>query len=125
LKIVKSKRAPEPIGPYSQALVVKNLVFVSGMIAIDPKTGKMVSGGVKEQTERALTSLKAVLKAAGTSEKNVVKTTVYLRDGSTFKDMNEVYAKFFGKHKPARATLVTGFPRDDILVEIEAVAAKP
>jgi len=124
LKAVKSKKAPEPIGPYSQAIVVKNLVFVSGMIAIDPKTGKMVSGGVKEQTERALTSLKAVLKEAGTSEKNVAKTTVFLKDGSTFKEMNEAYAKFFGKHKPARATLVTGFPRDDILVEIEAVASK-
>jgi 2-iminobutanoate/2-iminopropanoate deaminase len=124
LKIVKSKKAPEPIGPYSQAVVAKNLVFVSGMIAIDPTTGKMVSGGVKEQTERALTSLRAVLKAAGTSEKSVVKTTVYLKDGSTFKEMNEVYAKFFGKHKPARATLVTGFPRDDILVEIEAVASR-
>jgi 2-iminobutanoate/2-iminopropanoate deaminase len=124
LKIVKSKKAPEPIGPYSQAIAVKDMVFVSGMIAVDPATGKMVSGGVKEQTERALASLKAVLKAAGTSEKNVVKTTVYLKDGSTFKDMNETYAKFFGKHKPARATLVTGFPRDDILVEIEAVASK-
>jgi 2-iminobutanoate/2-iminopropanoate deaminase len=121
---VKSKKAPEPIGPYSQAIVVKNLVFVSGMIAVDPKTGKMVGGGVKEQTERALMSLKAVLKEAGTSEKNVAKTTVYLRDGSKFKEMNEAYAKFFGKHKPARATLVTGFPRDDILVEIEAVASK-
>jgi 2-iminobutanoate/2-iminopropanoate deaminase len=125
LKIVKSKKAPEPIGPYSQALVAKNLVFVSGMIAVDPKTGKMVSGGVKEQTERALASLRAVLKAAGTSEKDVVKTTVYLKDGSTFKEMNDAYAKFFGKHKPARATLVTGFPRDDILVEIEAVASRP
>ena len=124
MKQVKSKKAPEPIGPYSQAIVVKNLVFVSGMIAVDPKTGKMVGGGVKEQTERALMSLKAVLKEAGTSEKNVAKTTVYLRDGSKFKEMNEAYAKFFGKHKPARATLVTGFPRDDILVEIEAVASK-
>jgi len=124
LKVVKSKKAPEPIGPYSQAIVVKNLVFVSGMIAVDPKTGKMVSGGVKEQTQRALASLKAVLKAAGTSEENVVKTTVFLKDGSTFKEMNEAYAKFFGEHKPARATLVTGFPREDILVEIEAVASK-
>ena len=124
MKVVKSKKAPEPIGPYSQAIVVKNLVFVSGMIAVDPKTGKMVSGGVKEQTQRALASLKAVLKAAGTSEENVVKTTVFLKDGSTFKEMNEAYAKFFGEHKPARATLVTGFPREDILVEIEAVASK-
>jgi 2-iminobutanoate/2-iminopropanoate deaminase len=124
LKIIKSKKAPEPIGPYSQAVVVKGLVFVSGMIAIDPATGKMVSGGVKEQTERVLANLKAVLKAAGTSEESVVKTTVFLKDGSTFKDMNESYAGFFGDHKPARATLVTGFPRDDILVEIEAVASK-
>jgi 2-iminobutanoate/2-iminopropanoate deaminase len=124
LKIIKSKKAPEPIGPYSQAVVVKNLVFVSGMIAIDPATGKMVTGGVKQQTERVLANLKAVLKAAGTSEESVAKTTVYLKDGTTFKEMNEAYAKFFGKHKPARATLVTGFPRDDILVEIEAVASR-
>jgi 2-iminobutanoate/2-iminopropanoate deaminase len=124
LKIVKSKKAPEPIGPYSQAIVVKNMVFVSGMIAIDPATGKMVSGGVREQTERTLASLKAVLRAAGTSEKNVAKTTVFLKDGSMFKEMNEAYAKFFGRHKPARATLVTGFPRDDVLVEIEAIASR-
>ena len=109
MKIVNSKKAPEPIGPYSQAIVVKNLVFVSGMIAVDPRTGKMVSGGVKEQTERALASLKAVLEGGGDLEKNVAKTTVFLKDGSTFKEMNEAYAKFFGKHKPARATLVTGF----------------
>jgi len=124
VKSVKSKKAPEPIGPYSQAVVVKDLVFVSGMIAIDPSTGKMVPGGVKEQTVRALSSLKAVLKAAGTSEKKVVKTTVYIKEASMFKEMNEAYAKFFGKNKPARATLVTGFARDDILVEIEAVAAR-
>jgi len=105
-------------------MVVKDMVFVSGMIAIDPATGKMVSGGAREQTERALMSLKAVLKAAGTSEKKVVKTTIFIRDASMFKDMNETYAKFFGAHKPARATLVTGFPRDDILVEIDAVASR-
>jgi 2-iminobutanoate/2-iminopropanoate deaminase len=124
LKVVRSKKAPEPIGPYSQAVVAKDLVFVSGMIAVDPKTGKMVRGGVKEQTERALASLKAVLKAAGTTEEKVVKTTVFLKDGSTFKEMNEAYAEFFGNHKPARATVVTGFPREDILVEIEAVASR-
>jgi 2-iminobutanoate/2-iminopropanoate deaminase len=124
MKFVRSKKAPEPIGPYSQAVVVKNLVFVSGMIAVDPATGKMVSGGVKEQTERALASMKAVLKAAGTTEKSVAKTTVFIKDASMFKEMNEAYAKFFGKHKPARATLVTGFARDDILVEIEAVASR-
>jgi 2-iminobutanoate/2-iminopropanoate deaminase len=124
LKTVKSKKAPEPIGPYSQATVAKNLVFVSGVIAIDPKTGKMVEGGVKEQTARVLTSLKAVLKEAGASLEDVAKTTVFIKDSSMFKDMNETYAEFFGKHKPARATLVTGFPRDDVLVEIEAIASR-
>lgn len=124
MKAVKSKKAPAPVGPYSQAIVVKNMVFVSGMIALDPATGKIVSGGAKEQTARALESLRAVLKSAGTTEKNVVKTTVFLKDGSTFKEMNEAYAKFFGKHKPARSTVVTGFPREDVLVEIEAIATR-
>ena len=124
MKVVKSKKAPEAIGPYSQAITAKGMVFVSGMIALDPATGKMVSGGVQEQTARALASLKGVLEAAGTSEKNVVKTTVFIRDAAMYKDMNQSYAKFFGKHKPARATLVTGFPRDDILVEIDAIASK-
>lgn len=121
---MKSKKAPAPVGPYSQAIVVKNMVFVSGMIALDPATGKIVSGGAKEQTARALESLRAVLKSAGTTEKNVVKTTVFLKDGSTFKEMNEAYAKFFGKHKPAMSTVVTGFPREDVLVEIEAIATR-
>jgi 2-iminobutanoate/2-iminopropanoate deaminase len=124
LKVIKSKKAPDAIGPYSQAIAVKDLVFVSGMIALDPATGKMVTGGAQEQTVRALASLKAVLKAAGTSEKNVVKTTVFIKDSAMYKEMNEAYAKFFGKHKPARATLVTGFARDDILVEIDAIASK-
>jgi 2-iminobutanoate/2-iminopropanoate deaminase len=123
LKTVRAKDAPEPIGPYSQAIVLGDTVFVSGMIAIDPATGKVVSGGAREQTARALASLKAVLESAGTSEKKVVKTTVFLRDASLFKDMNETYASFFGEHKPARSTVVTGFPRDDILVEIEAIAS--
>ncbi len=123
VKVVRSKGAPEPIGPYSQAIAEKDFVFVSGMIAVDPSTEKMATGGVREQTQRALESLDEVLKSAGTSREKVVKTTVYLKDGSTFKEMNEVYAKFFGDHKPARATIVTGFPRDDILVEIEAVAS--
>ena len=122
MKAVKSSSAPEPIGPYSQAFVEGNLVFVSGMIAIDPATNKMVMG-VREQTQRVLDSLKAVLEAAGSSEKKVLKTTVYLKDASAFKEMNETYAKFFGDHKPARATIVTAFPRDDILVEIDAVAS--
>ena len=119
---VESSGAPKPIGPYSQAIVEGGFVFVSGMIGLDPATAKMVEGGVREQTARALASLKSVLEKAGSSPSKVTKTTVYIRDASYFKDMNEVYAGFFGDHKPARATLVTAFPRDDILVEIEAIA---
>ncbi len=124
MKPVESAGAPRPIGPYSQAIVEGDLVFVSGMIGLDPASGKMVQGGVREQTARALQSLRSVLEEAGSSTAKVTKTTVYIKEGSYFKDMNEVYGSFFGDHKPARATLVTGFPRDDILVEIEAIATR-
>ena len=122
MKIVKSKKAPEPIGPYSQAVVVKNLVFVSGMIALDPATGKMVSGGVKEQTERVLASLKAVLKQAGTSEKNVAKTTVFLADIADYPAMNDAYMASFGDHRPARSAFAVAALPMGALVEIEAWA---
>jgi len=122
MKPVESSGAPKPIGPYSQAVVEGGFVFVAGMVGLDPATGKMVEGGVREQTARALASLKSVLEKAGTSPKKVTKTTVYIKDGAFFKDMNEVYAGFFGDHRPARTTVVTGFPREDILVEIDAIA---
>jgi 2-iminobutanoate/2-iminopropanoate deaminase len=122
LKTVETPKAPKPIGPYSQAIAARGMVYVSGMIALDPASGQMVKGGITEQTERTLENLKAVLKEAGSSMKKVVKVTVYVKETSYFKAMNEVYAGFFSQHKPARATVVCGFVRDDILVEIDAIA---
>ena len=92
------------------------------MIAIDPETNKVVPGGIREQTRRVLENIKAVLEEAGTSLENVVKSTVYLKDPSLFKDMNEVYASYFGDHKPARATIVCSFMLSEVLLEIDVIA---
>ena len=122
LKSVHTDGAPAALGPYSQAIVVDGFVFASGQVAIDPATGEVVEGGVAEQTDRVLTNLNAVLEAAGASMSTVVKATVFLTDMGTFGEMNEVYAKHFGDHRPARAAVeVAGLPKG-VDVEIEAVA---
>ena len=119
---VHTKNAPAAIGPYSQAIKANGFVYVSGQIAINPETGEFLSGGVAEQTDRALKNLAAVLEAAGSSLDQVVKTTVFLADMKEFVAMNEVYATFFSGPPPARATVAAaGLPRD-ARVEIEAVA---
>ena len=119
---VQTENAPAAIGPYSQAIKAGGFVFVSGQIAIDPKTGEFLAGGIAEQTERALTNLVAVLEAAGSSLDQVVKTTVFLADMKEFAGMNEVYARFFSAPPPARATVAAaGLPKD-ARVEIEAIA---
>ena len=116
---VQTKNAPAAIGPYSQAIKANGFVYVSGQIAIDPETGEFLSGGVAEQTHRALKNLAAVLEAAGSSLDQVVKTTVFLADMKEFVAMNEVYATFFSGPPPARATVAAlGLPRD-ARVEIE------
>jgi 2-iminobutanoate/2-iminopropanoate deaminase len=122
LLAVHSNGAPEAIGPYSQAVVCDGWVFCSGQIALDPETGQVVEGGVAEQTERVFRNLSAVLGAAGASLERVVKTTVFLADMADFQAMNEVYARHFGSHRPARATVqAAGLPRA-VQVEIECVA---
>ncbi len=122
LKQVHTDGAPAAIGPYSQAIVSDGFVFASGQVAIDPTTGEVVEGGVVEQTDRVLTNLSAVLEAAGASMSTVVKATVFLTDMGTFAEMNEVYARHFGDHRPARAAVeVAGLPKG-VDVEIEAVA---
>lgn len=121
-EIIATENAPGAIGPYSQAVKTGNLVFCSGQIPIDPKTGEFISDDVAEQTEQVLKNLSAVLTAAGTNLNNVVKTTVFLADMSDFTAMNEVYSKFFSENKPARATVQAARLPKDARVEIECIA---
>jgi 2-iminobutanoate/2-iminopropanoate deaminase len=120
--IVSTHAAPQAIGPYSQAIVWNGMVFVSGQIPLDPKTGTVVAGGIVEQTERVLTNLREVLTAADSSLAAVVKTTVFLKDMGSFAQMNEVYSRYFPENPPARSTIeVARLPRD-VSVEIECIA---
>jgi len=120
--IVATDRAPRAIGPYSQAVRAGNLIFASGQIPIDPATGEFVSGGITEQTEQVLRNISAVFEAAGITLAQVVKTTVFLADIDDFTAMNEVYARFFGENRPARATVQAARLPRDAKIEIEAIA---
>jgi 2-iminobutanoate/2-iminopropanoate deaminase len=122
LHAIHSDRAPEAIGPYSQAIEVDGWVFCSGQIPVDPDTGESSTGDVREQTDLVLRNLAAVLEAAGCSLRQVVKTTVFLADIADFAAMNEVYARHFGEHRPARATVQAGALPKRCAVEIECVA---
>ncbi|HTS90188.1 MAG TPA: RidA family protein [Gemmatimonadales bacterium] len=123
MKFTATDRAPKAIGPYSQATLLDGRIYTAGQIALDPATMELVSGGIREQTERVLANLKAVLEAAGSGLPKVLKTTVYLVDMADFPAMNEVYAAAFGDHKPARSTVgVAGLPRG-ARVEIDLIAA--
>jgi 2-iminobutanoate/2-iminopropanoate deaminase len=120
---VSTSGAPKAIGPYSQAVQANGFLFTAGQIALDPASGELVAGGIVEQTTRTMENLRAILTAAGTSLSQVVKTTVFLVDMADFALMNEVYAEFFGDHRPARSTVaVASLPRG-ARVEIEAIAA--
>ena len=119
---VATEGAPKAIGPYSQGIKVNGFVFTAGQVALDPKSGELVAGGISEQTGRALENLSAILTAAGSSLSQVVKTTVFLVDMADFAAMNEVYGRAFGSHRPARSTVaVAALPRG-ARVEIEAIA---
>ncbi len=124
-EIISTENAPGAIGPYSQAIKAGGMLFCSGQIPIDTATGEFVEGGVVEQTEQVLRNLKAVLEAAGAGIANVVKTTVFLADMNDFGAMNEVYAKYFGDDKPARATVQAARLPRDARVEIECIAVLP
>ena len=122
LGIVSTNAAPKAIGPYSQAVVAEGTVYTAGQIALDPKSGEVVGKTTAEQTEQVLRNLAAVLAGAGSEMGMVVKTTVYLADMADFPAMNEVYAKYFGNHKPARSTVqAAGLPKG-VRVEIDAIA---
>jgi len=122
---ISTKEAPAAIGPYSQAVLVGDMLFASGQVGLDPASGQLVAGGVTEQTVRALENVKAVLAKAGLDLSHVVKTTVFLKSMGDFAAMNEIYAKYLapeGVVAPARSTVaVAGLPKD-ALVEIEVVA---
>jgi 2-iminobutanoate/2-iminopropanoate deaminase len=121
-QVISTAQAPAAIGPYSQAIRSGNLVFVSGQIPIDPETGQVVEGDAAVQTGRVLQNLSAILQAAGSSLRQVLKTTVYLKDLTDFAPMNDVYARFFADAPPARATVeVARLPRN-VLVEIDLIA---
>ena len=123
--VVSTSAAPAAIGPYSQAIRAGGFLFCSGQIPLDPQSGAIVSGSVAEQTRRVLENLSAVLAAAGCTLADVVKTTIYLTDLSTFGEVNATYAEFFTQSPPARATVeVRGLPRG-AAVEIEAIALVP
>jgi len=119
---ISTEKAPGAIGPYSQAIKAGGMVFCSGQIPIDIATGNFVSDVVSEQTEQVLKNLDEVLKAAGSSLDNVVKTTVFLADMNDFAEMNEVYARFFTDNKPARATVQAARLPRDAKVEIDCIA---
>jgi 2-iminobutanoate/2-iminopropanoate deaminase len=122
-KIIHAENAPKPVGPYSQAVRVGRFLFVSGQVAIDPKTGRIEANGIKEQTVRVMENIKAVLEAAGYSFNNVIQSNVYLSSMKLFSEFNSEYAKYFEKEFPARATVgIELMP--EALVEISVVACK-
>ena len=122
---ISTAHAPQAIGPYSQAILLGNLIFTAGQIALDPATQQVVAGGIAEQTTRVLENLKAILENAGSSLAHVVKTTVFLRDMNDFSAMNAVYGQYMapeGVFAPARTTVEVSRLPKDVLVEIEAIA---
>ena len=121
MKIIESKNAPATIGPYSQAIALNGLVYTSGQIPLVPETGELVNGGVKEQAERVIQNLNAVLIAAGSDLAHVIKTTCFLTDMKDFAEFNGVYAKHFSS-KPARSCVAVRDLPKGALVEIEAIA---
>lgn len=126
-RTISTSKAPAAIGPYSQAIETDGVIYTSGQVALDPATGQLVEGGIAEQTTRVLENLKAVLAEAGCELKDVVKTTVFLKDMNDFVAMNQVYGRYFapeGVVAPARSTVeVARLPKDG-LVEIEVIASR-
>jgi 2-iminobutanoate/2-iminopropanoate deaminase len=125
-EIIYTKKAPEPIGPYSQAIKLSAenpyYIFISGQIAIDSTTGNFVGGDIKQQTKQALENIKSILTEAGSELDRVVKTTVFIKNMDDFADMNKIYAEYFNESKPSRSTIEAARLPKDALVEIEAIA---
>jgi 2-iminobutanoate/2-iminopropanoate deaminase len=123
-RVVRTEKAPAPFqgAPYSQAIVWSDLVFVSGQVPLDPDTGQMVEGGIREQAERVLRNVQAILEEAGSSLDNLLKTTIFIADFGDFGELNEVYRSFVGENPPARATVEISSLPQGALLEIDAIA---
>jgi 2-iminobutanoate/2-iminopropanoate deaminase len=121
MKVVSTNEAPAAIGPYSQGIIVNNMLYTSGQIPLTAE-GEMVSGGVKEQTHQVFKNLQAILSSEGTSLEKVVKATVFIKDMNDFGAVNEVYGEYFNTHKPARSCVEVARLPKDALVEIEVIA---
>jgi len=123
-QIIITENAPAPIGPYNQAILAGNTLYVSGQIPMDPNTGELVQGSIGAEAQQVMENLEAVLSAAGFGFENVVKSTIFLRDMADFADVNEVYGRYFGESAPARETVaVAGLPKN-VNVEISVIAWK-
>jgi len=122
MQVIKTEKAPLPVGPYSQAIRAGNFLFVSGQGALDPKTRRIVDGDIEAQTKQTIENVKAILIASGMSVSNVVKVSVFLKDIKDFKKMNEVYSTYFKRDPPARTTVQAQLPVPEWLVEMDVVA---
>jgi len=126
LQPVTARNLPPPVGPYSPGMVVGNLVFVSGQAGRDPASGRLAGDTIEAQTEQVLKNIATILEAAGTTLQHVIRCGVFIVDMKEFPRMNEVYARVFGEHRPARTTVeVSGLPGEGLRVEIDAVALLP
>ena len=119
--IVSTEKVPAAIGPYSQAVKSNSLLYTSGMIAIDPATGKLSNGGIAEQTRLVMENLKALIGSTGASMSEIIKTTVFLSDMNNFAEMNAIYAEYFPSNPPARSTVEVSRLPKDVCVEIECI----
>ena len=125
MQFIKTGKAPTPAGHYSQAVAANGFIFISGQLAVHPETGEKLLGSIEEQTLQTLKNVKAIVEAAGSDLSKIVKTTVYIADIALWSRVNQVYAEFFGDHRPARAVVPTRNLHYGFLVEIEAVAIEP
>ena len=125
MKVIETKNAPAPIGPYSQAIEANGTLYVSGQVAIDPSNGEFIKGSVEDETRLVMKNLKGILEAAGMTFKNVVKTTIFLKDMNNFSKINEIYGSHFEGTYPARETVEVSRLPKDAQVEISVIAVKP
>ncbi|MEN2984837.1 MAG: RidA family protein [Dictyoglomaceae bacterium] len=121
-EVLITNKAPKAIGPYSQAIKVGNFIFISGQIPIDPNTGEVIEGDIREQTKRVLENIKGILESVSCSLNNVIKTTVFLKNLDDFSAMNEIYATYFPENPPARSTIEVSRLPKGVSIEIEAIA---